>query len=138
MITTIRDYIKGVIQEIDSDLKQHDEYFDVDNIPDTKLEDTYLLQFGSFSSTRVNTSYQAVLPVTISFWKNGGTDTINKMDMSFCNAIEMMREMQDQTRIDQADWIKSVVGVAITPQPSDNNENLARFDLEINVITTYN
>ena len=47
MIDEIRSYFKSVIQEVDPDLSQHEEYFTSENISDSQLEDTYFLPWKS-------------------------------------------------------------------------------------------
>ena len=137
MIDEIRSYFKQVITEVDADLKQHDEYFTSENIADTILEDRYFIAFGSLSTERQDTNMIGLVDVTVSIWKNGYSDAIVNIDKAFCSAIEIQAKLMDQKRVDQNEFIKSVVGNNITPSPVDSNDNLAQFDLQFTVTTSY-
>ena len=137
MINEIRTYFKSVINEVDSDLKQHDEYFTSENIPDLNLEDTYFLQIGAFTSALINNNYVGSFEVMVELWKNGNNDVIERLDLAYCNAIEIMSNLQDQSRIDQTTFIKSVLGTSLTPEAVETNDNLGKFTLQFTVTTSY-
>ena len=137
MIDEIRSYFKGVIQEVDPDLSQHQEYFTSVNIADSQLEDTYFLQMGAISSSRENTDINGEVTVTLEIFKNGYTDVIDKLDNAYCKALEIQAKLMDQNRVDQLDFIKQVIGDSITPEAVDSNDNLAKFVLSFTVTTKY-
>lgn len=137
MINEIRSYFKGIINEVDPDLKQHEQYFTDENIADTILEDRYFILMGTLSTERQDTDMVGSLPVTISVYKNGYNDIIENLDNAYCNAIEIQAKSMDQTRIDQTEFVKSVVGVSVTPVAVADNDNLAKYSLEFTVTTGY-
>lgn len=137
MIQEIRSYFKAVINEVDSDLKEHKEYFTSENVSDTRLEDTYFLQFGALTTERQDSDMIGTFDVLVRVWKNGNNDVIEKLDDAYCKAIEIQAKLMDQSRFNQLDFIKSVVGVSITPQAVVDNDNLAQFDLQFTVTTGY-
>jgi len=137
MIDEIRAYFKSVINEVDTDLKEHNEYFTSENIPDTNLEDKFFIQFGTLSTERQDSDMIGNIPVSISIWKKGYTDIINKLDSAYCNAIEIQAKCMDQARIEQTEFMKSVVGNSISPESVADNDNLAKFSLEFTVTTGY-
>lgn len=137
MIDEIRTYFKSVISEVDSDLKQHNQYFTSENIADSNLEDRYFIQFGALSTERQDTDMVGSVAVSLFIWKNGYNDIIENLDTAYCNAIEIQAKLMNQANVDQTEFIKSVVGNSITPEAVTDNDNLARFSLEFTVTTGY-
>ena len=138
MIGEIRTYFKSVINEVDSELKQHNEYFNADNIADTVKEDTYFLSIGNLTSSRINTDMNGQIAVNLTFWKNGYNDQINRIDTAYCNAIEMQLKLMDQSRIDQTEFMKVINGSIIEISPvSETNDNMAQFALQFTVTVIY-
>jgi hypothetical protein len=137
MIAEIRSYFKARILEVDSELKHHDEYFTSGNIPDLKIESTYFLEFGAFSSTLENVSYTGTFDVSLSLWKNGKKEAIENLDNFYEKSIEIFNNIQAQKNIDQVNCIKAVSGNAITPEPSESNDNLGKFVLQFTVTVGY-
>ena len=137
MIDEIRSYFKSVITEVDSDLKQHNQYFTSENVGDNKLEDKFYIEFGAITTERQDSDMVGEVAVIVRIWKNGYTDIINNLDTAYCNAIEIQAKLMDQTRVDQLDFIKSVVGNNITPSAVADNDNLAQFELQFTVTTGY-
>ena len=137
MINEIRTYFKSVIKEVEPDLKEHKEYYTSSNITDSKIEDTYFLTIGSMASQLVDTDYVATFDVTVEIWKNGDKDIVTKLDKAYCNAIEIMSNLQSQKRISQLGYIKSVVGVGIENEAVENNDNTGKFTLQFAVIVGY-
>jgi len=138
MINEIRSYFKSVIKEVEPDLKSHKEYYTDSNISESKLEETYFLKIGNMSSQRIDTSYTCTFDVTLTIWKDGDKDIITKLDKAYCNAIEIMSNLQSQSRIDQNEFIKSVVGSGIENEAVENNDKAGRFTLQFTVLVGYN
>jgi hypothetical protein len=138
MISEIRTYFKDTIAEVDSDLRQHKEYFTSANISDTKLEDTYFLQIGNLSSDYEDSSVNGSFAVLLEIYKNGNKDIIERVDDAYCKAIEIQAKLMNQNRVDQLSYMKSVVGLSIDPTPVENNDNLAKFSLQFTVMVKYN
>ena len=137
MIAEIRSCFKAGITEVDPSLRQHNEYFTSENIADTKIEDTYFLQIGDLATSLIDTNFQGIFEVTLELWKNGKNDVINRLDAAYCDAIEIMSKIQDQSTIDQTEFLKKVEGSAILPAASEDNDNLGKFTLQFRVTTGY-
>jgi hypothetical protein len=138
MISEIRSYFKTVIKEIEPDLKEHKQYYTSSNIPDGKIEDTFFLKIGNMASQRIDSSYTASFDVTVEIWKDGDKDIITKLDKAYCNAIEIMNNIQDQTRVDQTKFMKSVVGTGIDNEAVESNDNAGKFTLQFTVLVGFN
>ena len=137
MIAEIRSYFKSVINEVDSDLKQHDRYFISDDIADTNKEDRYHLLIGTLSTERSDATMAGTFDVSLKFWKNGNNDELERLDLAYSNAIEMQTKLMDQVRISQTEFMKSVRGTSIEPRVVLDNDNLAEFDLLFTVTVGY-
>jgi len=137
MISEIRSYFKTVIAEVDPDLKQHDRFFVSDDIADTKLEDRYHLFIGTLVTNRQDIDMNGTVNVSLKFWKNGNNDEISRIDTAYCNAIEMQLKLMDQSRLNQDDFVKSVVGTNIEVRPDESNDNLAEFELQFSITVGY-
>tara|TARA_R110000787_G_scaffold90544_1_gene191071 strand:- start:345 stop:770 length:426 start_codon:yes stop_codon:yes gene_type:complete len=137
MINEIRTYFKSVIKEVEPDLKEHKEYYTSSNIPDSKIEDTYFLKIGNMSGQRIDNNYTATFDVTLEIWKNGDKDIITKLDKAYCNAIEIMTNLQDQRRLTQLEFMKEVSGVSIENEAIESNDNAGKFTLNFNVLVSY-
>lgn len=137
MIADIRDYFRQVINEVDSDLKEHDEALSSDKISDTILENTYFLKIGDIQSSRLDTTIESLLTVTLDFWKNGYNKPVENYDEAYCKAIDIQALSMYQPRIDQQGDIKSVECVGIRTDYSATNDNLYKFSLEFTVRLCY-
>lgn len=137
MISEIRSYFKSVINEVDSDLREHDRYFISDDIASTTKEDDYHLFIGILNTNRQDIDMNGGFAVTLKFWKNGKNEELEKFDLAYSNAIEMQTKLMDQTRIDQLKFMKSVVGSTVEPKAGLNNDNLAEFELQFIVTVGY-
>jgi hypothetical protein len=49
-----------------------------------------------------------------------------------------MSKAQDQKRVSQDEYIKSVQGVSITPSGVDSNDNMGKFTIQFNIEVSYN
>lgn len=138
MISDIRSYFKAVINEVDPDLLEHEEYFISNDISDTNKEERYFISMGEILTERQDSNMVGTMTVTIEFWKNGYNNIIENIDEAYCKAIDIQAKSMDQARIDQVDYIKSVVGNSITPAPVEDNDNLASFNLQFTVTVGFN
>ena len=138
MIEEIRAYFKAVVNEVDSDYKEHDQYYTSENIPENSIECTYFLKIGDFISTRIDTNYDGSFDVTLELWKNGNNEVIKNLDKAYCIAIEIADECQQQTRISQTEFIKSVIASGITNEAVESNDNAGKFTIQFVVRVAYN
>lgn len=137
MIDEIRSYFKLISSEIIPDYRQHDQYFTSENIPDQAIECTYFLRIGDFSSNRIDTNYSGTFDVALELWKNGGNEVIINLDKAYDHAIELANECQKQSRIDQTDFIKSIVVSSITNEAVEGNDNTGKFTIQFTVSVAY-
>lgn len=137
MITEIRTYLSGIVLEVDSELTEHQQYFTSENIADTRLENTFFIQFGDLTTARQDTNMTATIAVSITIWKNGYKEVLATLDHAYENAVEITAKAMAQSRIDQTEFIKAVEGTTITPAAVGENNNLASYTISFEVTAGY-
>lgn len=138
MIESVKSYFKSIVNDVDSDLTYDGLVFENDLTADHNLDYTYKLVIGTMAINRVDTSIQSEVPVTITIYKISNIDNL-ETDFSniYCKAIDITARAMNQTLVDQAAYIKSVVAQSINPAPILNNDNGLQFTLEFNVTIAY-
>lgn len=53
----IRDYIKAQIRKIDASISEYESEMSFDELPASRVNNSYLLSFGDFENTQSNTNY---------------------------------------------------------------------------------
>lgn len=137
MIQEIRKYFSDVIREIDPDLKAHNQAKSSSLIPDTTLENSYMLDIGNLDSSREDTTINGFFTVTLSLWKNGYNNPVENYDNAYCKAIDIQALAMLQSNIDQTESIKSVVSGGINTELEQDNDNLYKFTIQFSVRVDY-
>ena len=137
MITDIRDYFRQVINEIDSDLKEHDDPVNSDNIADTIIQDSYFIRIGDLSSSRVDSTIDGEFSVSVEIYQNGYNKPVDNYDSAYCKAIDVQALAMKQSRIDQTGKLKSVESTGINTETIVNNDNLFKFTIQFTVRVGY-
>lgn len=138
MVTSIRDYFKGIVQAIDSDLEFDGFVFAERNIADHDLDYSYKLNVGRMGIQREDSDIISQFPVTIEIYRVSSHDRQEEdFENTYCKAIDIAARSMNQTLIDQTDWIKSVVATSINPTPIENNDTTMVFTLQFNVTVTF-
>jgi hypothetical protein len=137
MIQEIRKYFSDVISEIDPDLRAHSQAKSSSLIPDTTLENSYMLDIGNLDSSREDTTINGFFTVILSLWKNGYNNPIENYDKAYCKAIDIQALAMLQSNIDQTESIKSVVSGGITTELEQDNDNLYKFTIQFSVRVDY-
>lgn len=137
MISEIRDYFRGSISIIDSDLKEHNEALTSENIADTIIEDSYFILIGNLSSDRVDSTIDGSFDVTVELYKNGYNKPIDNYDIGYCKAIDLQALAMKQDRISQLTSLKSVVSNGINTETINTNDNLFKYSIQFTVTVSY-
>lgn len=138
MIEAVKDYFKGVIKTIDSDLVYDSLVFENELTADHNLDYTFKLVLGAMSIGRPDTAIISRLPVTVVIYRVSNSDKLEvDFNNTYCKAIDITSLAMNQTKISQADYIKSVVATDITPSPILNNDNSLQFTLKFIVELAY-
>jgi hypothetical protein len=137
MIAEIRDYFRGVITTVDSDLKEHEQPLISDNIADTVIQDSYFVLIGDMSSERVDSTIDSNISVTVELYKNGYTDPVDNYDIGYCKAIDVQALAMKQDRISQLTSLKSVVSTGISTETINTNDNLFKYSIQFTVTVSY-
>lgn len=129
MIVEIRDYFNSVISQVDQDLIFDGFALDTDKIGHTIIDNSYKLILGNSNISRIDSSYINNMEVEINIFKSSGFESIIDFDKIYCKSIEIASLSQDQTKITQSGFIKSVICNDITPTNFDNNDNAFKMSI---------
>lgn len=139
MIDEIRSYFKTRIQEIDSDLKEHDQPFINDDIPTTNLDSSYAIQLGVITSTQQDQSALDIMKVNVQIKEHGYNCTTEKYDELYCKAQEIRLNICNKENVLRGnDYIENIELLSLTPSPIPDNNNGFIFDLEFDVTLSFN
>lgn len=118
-------------------LTEHENSFDIDNIPDTIIDDTFHIEFNSFNGIKANQNDQEIsIPVNIIFFKSGYRYSYEGIDNGLLKAEALIKEVQKPiNRLGTV--IKNVTTGSCLIEPiSQSNDNTVRINLGFNVIMT--
>lgn len=137
MITDIRDYFRQVVNEVDSDLKEHSDPVISDNIADSIIQDSYFINIGDLSSERVDSTIDGTFSVVVELYQNGYNKPIENYDAAYCKAIDVQALAMKQSRIDQTGKLKAVESTGINVETINTNDNLYKFTIQFTVRVGY-
>ena len=137
MIGVVRDYFRGVIATVDSDLREHDSVFVFNDIPENKINDTYFIFIGSMDSNRVDTSVSSTLKVDILLFKSGYNDAINNYDLAYDCAVGIQSTAMQAYRFDNEAYITDVRSIGIQVDTLSSNDNAFSYRIQFQVELAY-
>lgn len=71
MINEIRDYIKARLNDVDSNLSEWTDVFNIENIPETIIDNSYHIKFGSIDIDRIDGVLSYETQIEINLFKKG-------------------------------------------------------------------
>lgn len=137
MIASIRSYFRGVVDIVDSDLKEHDQPVISDDIGATVLQDTYYLNIGTTAIERLDIVNENSTDVTLEIYKNGYNNELENYDNAYCKALDILRTAISQDTISQDTMIKAVEASGVTPETIETNDNAYKFSIQFTVKTYF-
>lgn len=137
IIEEIRDYFNARIKEVDSDLKFDGFIFGNEQTSAGQLDNTYKLVIGDSTSTRLNTSYERIFNISVWIYRKSGNERIDPYDKTYCKAIAIGSNCEDQNKVTQSGFIKGILENGVNPVPIDSDDNSTRFEVSFTVNTYY-
>ena len=137
MIAEIRSYFRQAVNEVDSDLREHQSAVTSENIGDNYLELSYYLNIGSTTVSRINVNTENITVVTLEIYKNGYNNELENYDNAYCKAIDILTTAIDKSRITQTQSIKDVDANTIDVEPILDNDNAYKFSIQFSVKTIF-
>lgn len=134
-LDAIRPYFRARCEAVG--LIEHENSFDINNIPDTIIDDTFHIQFNSFNGIKANQNDQELsIPVTIVFFKNGYRYSYEGIDNALIKAEALIKEVQKPANR-LGTIIKNVTTGSCLIEPiSQSNDSTIMVNLIFNVIMT--
>ena len=132
-LSQARTFLKRQIAIIEPDLKEWKDSFNTDNIPQTKIDDYFHINFGELSSAQADNWIQDNWTCTVTIWKRGFSDVSSSFDSIIDTANCIRLKVIDPKAI-LTDNIHSIESNSITPEPiEDSNDNTIKVSLEFNI-----
>lgn len=129
MISDIRSYIVGQINQVDSDLKQNTSPFYNGDIGENIIDRSYQIQFGQYNNTFRTDYREDALDCTISIFGYGYRDENSNFDELFDKAVCIRDRLIDIKNFFGQNLIVNVESTTIVPSQLDTDENGYRFDI---------
>jgi len=136
MINEVREYFKNRINEVNSDLAEHDNPFD-DQIPESIIEDSYILKIGEIASKFINQTVEDEMPVEIKIYRKGDNDILENF-YQFYQEAHMIRLCSiDPIFSRNGNYIKNVICEGIVPSNKDGDDNLIVYSLQFKIMLSF-
>lgn len=131
--STIRPYFQERMSVIDTELKEWEDAFNVDNIPATILDKSWHLDFSPFSYNTggAHTCLSFECPITLSVFFKGYRNPVEAVDMALLFADAILKECTKPVQRLNQPKIKNVLpGNISVRELSDSNDNAAVLEIQ--------
>lgn len=132
-LSQARAFIRQQIALVDPKLIEWRDSFNDENIPQTKIDQYYHIEFGDLASVKDENSIMDSWIVTVHIWKRGFNNPIDAFD-SIIDTGNCIRLKIIDSRATLTDNIHSVESNSIFSEPiDDSNDNTIKISLEFNI-----
>lgn len=135
-LATVRPYFELAMKAVDKKFKQHEDAFNIDNIPSSLLDCAWHLGIPNGSMVSFNQSCLSYnLPVTLNVWVKGYRTTLEAVDSGLKKAEAIIKECcRHSKRLNQT-FIKNVLPTGFTVSAlSGTDDNIARIELTFTIL----
>jgi hypothetical protein len=136
MINEVREYFKNRINEVNSDMVEHDDPFD-DQIPESIIEDVYTIKIGEIKSDFVNQTVEDQMPVEIKVFKKGDNDVLENFYQFYQEAHMIRLCAIDPVFSRNGNYIKNVICEGIVPSRKEGGDNLIVYSLQFKILLSF-
>lgn len=132
MISAVRAYLVNRISEENSTLKEWKDFFNIDAIPSTKINDYYHIAYSLPSDIVTENQFSiASIQANVTLHKRQiGSETIEAFDSLMDTAYNISLRSVSNTK--RTDFIKRVVCTGISPEFLNGNDNTIRVTINFN------
>ena len=132
-LSQARSFIKQQISLVEPDLIEWRDSFENENIPQSKIDNYYHIEFGSLSSAPDGNSITDSWTMILTIWKRGFVSPVEAFD-EILDTANCIRLKIIDPRATLTDNIHSIESNSISPEPIDeSNDNTIKVSLEFNI-----
>ena len=136
MINEVRKYFQDRIREVNPDLSEHDNPFD-EHIPETIIEDTYIMKIGGIESNFINQTIEDSMSVEIKIYRSGENDILDNFYQFYQDAHMIRLCCIDPRTSRNGKYIKNVVCTKILPSKKEDNDNMIIYSLQFKLMLSF-
>lgn len=130
-LDSLRPYFQGAMVAVDSEFREWEDGFNVDNIPNTALDCAW--HFSTLPASLVSFNQHCLqmdVPLTINAWVKGYRTPIEAVDMGLKKIESILKECLRHSRRLSQPTIKNVLPTGFNVEAiSATNDNIARLVL---------
>lgn len=138
IISKVRTYLKNQVIAVDSDFKEHEDAFNVDNIPGTLKNKSFHIDYSIDNSQEFDTHLEDDVSATLTLFFKGYRTPAKALDvaMDLANDIRIKAvsiATVESFKITDDNPIFGVSCLSIKPSPVPTNDNQIIIELEFNL-----
>ena len=137
MIDVVRTYLKNMIANVDSNLKENDSAFYNGDIAETKIEEKYQIQINDLATISNVGDFEDSLTAIISIFGYGYRAQTSNYDCLFDKAICIRNECVRKENIFPAEYIYNAESSGINATTLETDETGYRFDINLTLTLGY-
>jgi len=137
MIAEIREFLVSRIKSLDSKLiEARGTYFN-DDIPESLIEKTFLINFGNMSDFLRTQYREFTLGCTISLFTFAKRKEKENFDRVYQNVLCIVDDLTSVQNLTLKDILINSTCSSVEPSQVDTNEDLFRFDINLDLRIAY-
>ena len=136
-LSQARTYLKQQIALVDDQLKEWRDSFNIENIPQTNIDNYYHINIESVSTTQQDNWIEDDMSATVTIFKRGFSEPVTAFD-SVIDIANCIRLKVLDPKASLTDNITSVEVNSVTPEQVDeSNDNTIKESIDFSIRLTF-
>lgn len=137
MIDEIRSYIATRVKSLLPSYTQSKVPFDNETIPETKIDKTFIIQFGSMSNFLRSEYFEFDLECNIQIFRFGFRNEVANFDEGYRDALCIMENITDLANLELDAVIINAVPSTLDVEQLPENNNLYKYNINVTLRIAY-
>lgn len=137
MLEDIRSYISGRVESIAPNYTESRVPFFNESIPETKIEKTFIVQFGSMSNFLRTDYFEFDLECNIQIFRFGFRREAANFDEGYTDALCIMENITDLSNLELDQFIINATPGNLDIEQLPDNNNLYKYNINITLRVAY-